>query len=443
MNSLFKTASILFLSMILTFAFGFTAFAQQPAADFIDVSHHNNEYGLPLGFYQTIKNSGVNGVVVKVSEGDYFLDPAASVNIANAKQAGMVVSAYHFARYTSNATAIKEAQWFDKKLQYVGFNKNTDGYIVIDIEAANLSSRPAKLTDYTNTFINEMKRLGYQKVDIYSGSYYYNTDLYPQSLIIDKPWLASYPANPVQGQPSAKFSTGLGAWQWTSSYQFAGLAQYGRFDASEDYAGKYTNQVKSSTPEVKQIGSLSLIDFMKANGMDSSFANRSILAQQYGIIGYSGTAAQNLALLSKLQSGVKPATNVNTSKLTTVGDTGTVLQPSTPAPTTTGTTPSTYKVQTGDTLSYIAYKYHTSVRTLASLNNIKNVNFIRTGQVLKLKGTVKRTAVSTKAVYHVVRRGDTVSELAQQFGSTKAQIKAWNKLDSRYTIYVGKTIRVR
>src|SRR5690348_6376701 len=101
--------------MILTFAFGFTAFAQQPTADFIDVSHHNNEYGLPLGFYQTIKNSGVNGVVVKVSEGDYFLDPAASVNIANAKQSGMVVSAYHFARYTSNATAIKEAQWFDKK----------------------------------------------------------------------------------------------------------------------------------------------------------------------------------------------------------------------------------------------------------------------------------------------------------------------------------------
>ncbi|MDP4104751.1 MAG: LysM peptidoglycan-binding domain-containing protein, partial [Bacillota bacterium] len=156
-----------------------------------------------------------------------------------------------------------------------------------------------------------------------------------------------------------------------------------------------------------------------------------------GIMGYTGTAAQNLALLSKLQSGVKPATNVNTSKLTTVGDSGTVLTVSTPAPTVT--TPSTYKVQTGDTLSYIAYKYHTTVRTLAALNNIKNVNFIMAGQVLKLKGTV----VSSKAVYHVVRRGDTVSELALQFGSTKAQIKAWNNLDSRYTIYIGKTIRVK
>jgi LysM repeat protein/GH25 family lysozyme M1 (1,4-beta-N-acetylmuramidase) len=423
--------------MILTFAFGFTAFAQQPTADFIDVSHHNNEYGLPLGFYQTIKNSGVNGVVVKVSEGDYFLDPAASVNIANAKQSGMVVSAYHFARYTSNATAIKEAQWFDKKLQYVGFNKATDGYVVVDIEAANLSNSPTKLTDYTNTFINEMKRLGYTKIDIYSGSYYYNNNLRPQSLIIDKPWLASYPANPVQGQPTANFSTGLGAWQWTSGYQFIGLEQFGRFDASEDYAGKYTNQVKSSSPEVKQIGTLSLVDYMKANGMDSSFANRSTLAEQYGIMEYTGTSAQNLALLSKIKSGVKPATNVNASKLTTVGDSGASLQVNTPPKPTT--IPSTYKVQRGDSLSYIAYKYHTTVRTLASLNNIKNVNFIRTGQVLKLKGT----AVTSRAVYHTVRRGDTVSELAQQFGSTKAQIKAWNHLNSRYTIYIGKTIRVR
>lgn len=47
----------------------------------------------------------------------------ASVNIANARQAGMIVNAYHFARYTSNFEAKKEAIWFDKKLQLVGFDK--------------------------------------------------------------------------------------------------------------------------------------------------------------------------------------------------------------------------------------------------------------------------------------------------------------------------------
>lgn len=432
MKSLFKSASILFLSILLTFSYGLAAFAQQPDVDFIDVSHHNNEYGLPLAFYQTIKNSGVKGVVVKVSEDSYFIDPAASVNIANAKQAGLVVSAYHYAHFTSNDVAIREAQWFDKKLQLVGFNKATDGYVVVDIEEPSLTSDAAKLTEYTNTFINEMKRLGYNKVDIYSGSYYYNNRLRPQSLIVDKPWLASYPANPVQGQPTANFSNGKGAWQWASDYRFLGMSSYGNFDVNEDYAGKYTNQVKSSSPEVKQIGTLSIVNYMIANGMDASFANRARLAQEYGIFEYTGTAAQNLALLSKLKSGVKPA-DINVSKLKV--ETGIPTNP----PSTSTIIPSTYKVKRGDTLSSIAYRYHTTVRTLAALNNIRNVNYIRTGQVLKIKGTVS----SSKSVYHVVRRGDTVSELALKYGSSEAQIKAWNHLDRKYTIYIGKTIRVR
>ena len=214
MNNIFKTASILFFSIFLTLTYGFTAFAQKPEVDFIDVSHYNKETGLPLAFYQTIKNSGVKGVAVKVSEGYYYMDPAASVNITNAKQAGMVVSAYHFARFTSNNSAKQEAQWFDKKLQVVGFSKSTDGYVVVDVEAANLPGNAAKLTEYTNTFISEMKRLGYKKVDIYSGSNFYNTRLSPQTVSINNPWLASYPANPLKGQPTANFSNGLGAWQW-------------------------------------------------------------------------------------------------------------------------------------------------------------------------------------------------------------------------------------
>jgi hypothetical protein len=47
-----------------------------PNVDFIDVSHNNNQDGLPLAFYQTVKAGGVKGVVVKVSEGEYFVDPA-------------------------------------------------------------------------------------------------------------------------------------------------------------------------------------------------------------------------------------------------------------------------------------------------------------------------------------------------------------------------------
>lgn len=44
----------------------------------------------------------------------------------------------------------------------------------------------------------------------------------------------------------------------------------------------------------------------------------------------------------------------------------------------------TYKVQKGDTLSGIAKKFNTTVDRLRQLNNIKNVNVISVGQVLKV-----------------------------------------------------------
>lgn len=424
----------LVLILGLAFSFVIPAYAQQPDVDFIDVSHWNAESGLPLAFYQTIKPE-VNAVVVKVSEGQYYVDPAASVNVANAKQAGMIVHAYHFARFTSIDSAKAEARWFDKKLKLVGFDKSKDGYVVVDVEDNNLSKYPIDLTIYTNTFMSEMFRLGYYKVDLYSGSYYYNNRLKPNDLLISQPWLAAYPTNPIKDQPTAKFSNGIGAWQWTSSYRFIGMDGYGRFDASEDYAGKYTHQTKSSTPEVKTIGSLSLVDYLKGVGKDTSFSGRSKLAADYGIENYSGTSAQNLALLSKLKSGIKPEkVNIGNSPLNTGNP---IKAPAIPLP-------FTYKVQLGDTLGKIAKKYNSTVNILASLNNIKNNNFIRAGQVLKISGIVPvKQAAPSRTLYHKVVTGDVVSKLAVRYGTTTTQIKSWNHLDNIYTIYVGKTVRVR
>lgn len=52
---------------------------------------------------------------------------------------------------------------------------------------------------------------------------------------------------------------------------------------------------------------VSIVDYLHSRGMDSSFAARSKLAAQYGIPGYKGTAAQNLGLIGRLQSGTTPS----------------------------------------------------------------------------------------------------------------------------------------
>ena len=44
-----------------------------------------------------------------------------------------------------------------------------------------------------------------------------------------------------------------------------------------------------------------------------------------------------------------------------------------------------YTVKSGDTLSYIAYRYNTTVDKLVSLNNIKNRDLIYVGQRIRVK----------------------------------------------------------
>ena len=51
----------------------------------------------------------------------------------------------------------------------------------------------------------------------------------------------------------------------------------------------------------------------------------------------------------------------------------------------------TYTVVRGDTLSEIAQRFGTTVSYLAKLNNIRNVNLIYVGQVLQISETVTVT----------------------------------------------------
>ena len=80
-----------------------------------------------------------------------------------------------------------------------------------------------------------------------------------------------------------------------------------QFNANGSTANDKTNSSSSN-----QLDTNSIVDWMNANGMDSSFANRAKLAAQYGINNYTGTAAQNTQLLTMLRnqsSTPTPATN--------------------------------------------------------------------------------------------------------------------------------------
>lgn len=65
-----------------------------------------------------------------------------------------------------------------------------------------------------------------------------------------------------------------------------------------------TEQAQGNLPNLSGYSGVSIVDGLKSVGADSSYAYRKTLAEQLGIAGYSGTAAQNLEMLRKLGAKV-------------------------------------------------------------------------------------------------------------------------------------------
>ena len=104
---------------------------------------------------------------------------------------------------------------------------------------------------------------------------------------------------------------------------------------------------------------------------------------------------------------------------------------------------SVYVVQRGDRLRDIATRYGTTVSYLASLNGLRNPNFIWVGQRLKVPSssttaTPSQSQGSTSV--HVVQRGEFLARIAQRYGTTVSAIAAANNLANPSFIYVGQRL---
>jgi membrane-bound lytic murein transglycosylase D len=112
-------------------------------------------------------------------------------------------------------------------------------------------------------------------------------------------------------------------------------------------------------------------------------------------------------------------------------------------------------VARGETLGGIALRYHVSQTMLMAANPKLNSRRIRIGQrVVVPTGGVLATRVARRmaepvvaagtstATYHRVRRGETISEIADEYGVTQRELQSWNGLDSRGRIRIGQRLRV-
>lgn len=93
---------------------------------------------------------------------------------------------------------------------------------------------------------------------------------------------------------------------------------------------------------------------------------------------------------------------------------------------------STYTVKSGDTLSSIAERTGQSVSELAQKNNISDINHLSVGQVIEIADT------SENGTY-TVKSGDTLSGIAEKYGTTVDRLMQLNHLSSDF-LAVGEQI---
>jgi len=98
-----------------------------------------------------------------------------------------------------------------------------------------------------------------------------------------------------------------------------------------------------------------------------------------------------------------------------------------------------YTVKWGDTLSQLALKYGTTVQNLVDLNNISNPNLIYVGQRLIMQ--INSSNEQREITYTVVR-GDTLSKIALEYGTTVNSLVSLNNISNPNLIYVGQKIIV-
>jgi membrane-bound lytic murein transglycosylase D len=123
------------------------------------------------------------------------------------------------------------------------------------------------------------------------------------------------------------------------------------------------------------------------------------------------------------------------------------------------TTLAHHEIKKGETLSSIAKEYQVSVQSLADANNLKKKQGLTEGRTILIpvpsltKNTRERKSVKTRTLgdpaksgehsdQYVVRKGDSLAEIAAAHGTTPSRLRVRNGLDESSRIYPGQVLHL-
>ncbi len=106
-------------------------------------------------------------------------------------------------------------------------------------------------------------------------------------------------------------------------------------------------------------------------------------------------------------------------------------------PGTGGSADTVHVVAAGETLGSIAAQYGASTNSIASLNELADVNLLQVGQRLQIPGATGSQGGGGPIGHHVVARGETLGSIAARYGIGVDQLAKANGITNTSVIYVG------
>jgi len=150
----------------------------------IDISNHQGNVD-----FIKVKASGVEAVIMKASESDWYRDAYLDQNYAGAKAAGLKVGFYHF--FDARKDAKQQASFFVNCIR----GKVPDCRLVLDIETTQNFDKDT-LSQKCVDFLEEVKRIIGKEVMVYTYTSFARENL-NNSLSVYPLWIAEYsPAQP-------------------------------------------------------------------------------------------------------------------------------------------------------------------------------------------------------------------------------------------------------
>ena len=401
-----------YMTIVMTVLISFllnNIYAITPSSDNIYNGIDVSEYQENINF-NLVKQSGIDIVYIRSSEGTNFIDPYFRRNYDEAKAVGLKVGFYHYVTARNITQAINEADFFASVIE----GTSPDCLLAMDFEYfGGLSNE--EVNAISRAFLERLEQVTNKRTIIYSDAYNAG-NVFNSSLSSYPLWIAQYGVEEPELYVNWENWTGF---QYSDTGRINGIIPYVDLDKfTEDVLLDDNTSIINSGNNIKPQNNISEITITVTYG-----ETLSQIAYRYATTVSSIASLNNIANPNLIYVGQKLIirTTENNDNFNNQVE--------------------YYRVKENDTLSQIANKYNVTVESIAQENNISNPNLIYIGQILRIE-VLRYDVHETGSTIYLVRPNDTLSQIALDYNTSVSELVRLNDIKNPNLIYVGEKLRV-